>query len=384
MKLLAACSLGGTGHLHPLLAFLAAAERRGDEVLVTGPPSIGEAVDTAGYRFRSGSDPSQAEVASIRERLPVAPPDEAARLANRVLFGELATAAMLPVMDRVLSQFKPDLVLRDPCEYASAVSAHRTGVPTAQVGIGMAEVEWASVDVATPVLEHHRPGLVEEIRSSPYLTAFPLSLDPSPFADTRRFAEPIRPPGASLPHWWGDSQAPLVYVTFGTVLGHMALATEAYQAALAAVASMDARVLLTVGRHYNFAQLGGLPANVHVENWVDQDEVLAEAEVVVCHGGSGTTFGSLAAGVPVVVVPLFADQFANGARVTESGAGIVLDRESSGRRRPLSRVDAPSLTEAIETVRHDLAYRMGAERIAVEMAAAPPPGVILDGLLAAL
>jgi len=50
---------------------------------------------------------------------------------------------------------------------------------------------------------------------------------------------------------------------------------------------------------------------VHVEAWVPQADALAAATVVVCHGGSGTTFGTLAAGLPLVIVPMFADQPAN-------------------------------------------------------------------------
>ena len=170
------------------------------------------------------------------------------------------------------------------------------------------------------------------------------------------------------------------------MFGHMSLATEAYRTVLAAVAGIEARVLLTVGRHYDAAQLGTLPDNVHVEPWVDQADVFAEAEVVVCHGGSGTTFGSLAAGIPVVVVPLFADQFANGAKVTDAGAGLALEtgRDSDDRPRPLNRDDTSRITEAIETVRHHRSYRAGAERIAAEMATAPGPEAILGQLATAI
>jgi UDP:flavonoid glycosyltransferase YjiC (YdhE family) len=49
-----------------------------------------------------------------------------------------------------------------------------------------------------------------------------------------------------------------------------------------------------------------LPPGVRVERWVNQDEVLARAAVVVCHGGYGTMIGALAAGTPFVVISLFA------------------------------------------------------------------------------
>ena len=118
--MLVACSLGGSGHLNPLLPFLAAARRRGDDVVVVGPPALQEMVELAGFPFRAGGEPPEAVIAPIRERLPLAPPLEASVLGNRELFGRLATGAMLPHMEQVCADWQPDFVLREPCEYASA------------------------------------------------------------------------------------------------------------------------------------------------------------------------------------------------------------------------------------------------------------------------
>jgi len=282
----------------------------------------------------------------------------------------------------VIAEWKPDIALRDPCEYASAVIAHRLGIATAQVAIGLADVEWSSINIAGPALEEHRPGLTEELQLSPYVTRLPASLDPSPFPDTRRFRESVHAPVVPLPDWWNGSRAPLVYVSFGTVLGHMSIAAETYRVALTAVAGLDVRVLLTVGGRFDVSQLGELPSNVHVESWVDQADVLAQADVVVCHGGSGTTFGALAAGLPLVIVPLFADQLANGPKVAKAKAGVALDtgRDTDGGRRALSDADAVRIAEAIETVRGDSSFREHAQRIAAEIAQAPTVDDVLNEL----
>jgi len=138
MRILGACSLGGAGHFNPLVAFLRAARRRGDEVLTVGPPALREMVEAAGLAFRAGGEPSEAQVAAIRERLPVAPAAEASVLGNRELFGRLATDAMLAGMEDAWDDWGPELVLRDPTEYASAVLAARTRTPVAQVAISLA------------------------------------------------------------------------------------------------------------------------------------------------------------------------------------------------------------------------------------------------------
>ena len=110
--------------------------------------------------------------------------------------------------------------------------------------------------------------------------------------------------------------------------------------------------------------------HVRVERWVDQADVLPRARVVVCHGGSGTTLGALAAGVPLVVTPLFADQPDNGRRVAAIGAGLVVDPRDPGAHR--GAVHPGDLRDAIAAVLGDDAYARAAARVASEIRALPP------------
>jgi UDP:flavonoid glycosyltransferase YjiC (YdhE family) len=380
MRMLAACSLGGAGHFNPLVPFLRAARRRGEEVLTVGPPALREMVESAGFPFRAGGEPSEEQVAAIRERLPVAPAAEASVLGNRELFGRLATAAMLAGMEDAWRDWVPDLVLRDPTEYASAVLAARTRTPIAQVAISLAEAEAGSIAAAAPALEEHRQGLVSELRAQPYLTRFPASIDPSPFADTVRYHEPRETP-VSLPDWWRGSDAPLIYMTFGTVLGYMSIAAETYRMALEAVKRTNARVLLTVGRRFDASTLGPVPPNVHVEPWIGQARVLNHADLVVCHGGSGTTLAALAAGVPLVMVPLFADQFENSRRIAETRAGRLVETQiRTGGTRSINAAAALEITRSIEDVLGEVTYRDRARTIAAEMTATPTAEEVLTRL----
>ncbi len=318
----------------------------------------------------------------------MAPAEEASRLGNRELFGRLATDAMLPVMEAVCRHWGPDLVLRDPCEYSSAVVAPEMGIPVAQVAISTAAAEQGSIAVAGPVLEMHRPGLVDELRAMAYLTRFPASFDPSGFGSTVRYREGTAAPPRTLPDWWDGQTGPLIYVTFGTVLPYMSIAAGIFRAVVEAVVEAVAtvsgsRVLLCVGTHFDPTLIGPVPHNVHVEAWVDQADILPGADLVVCHGGSGTALGALGAGVPMVAVPVFADQFENARLVAAAGAGKVIlpGRDDTGPSRAGAADQVPGLTGAVETVLLDPAYRAAASRIAAEMADMPRADEVLAELL---
>ena len=162
----------------------------------------------------------------------------------------------------------------------------------------------------------------------------------------------------------------LVYVTFGTIAGGVADARAVYRIALDALADLSVRALLTTGPGMDPAALGTIPPNVHVEAWIPQREVLARATAVVCHGGSGSVIAALAAGLPLVIVPLFADQPYNARRVAALGAGIDLPSPT-----------AAALRAAIARALDDAELRRGAERIAAEIAGLPSLDAAVDQLL---
>src|SRR5215208_6622425 len=204
------------------------------------------------------------------------------------------------------------------------------------------------------------------LRDSPYLSLFPPTLDEGVQPDTHRFRDPAweEPPG-ELPDWWpGRPDEPLVYVTFGSVAGSFPQALPVYDVAMRAVAELSVRVLFTVGRDLDLGALPAAPENVRVERWVPQQDVLGHAAAAVVHGGSGSTLGALSAGVPLVVLPLFADQPQNARRVAEVGAGIAVEP----RRDDLGATVGP-LREAVDSVLSESAYGEGARALADELRA---------------
>jgi UDP:flavonoid glycosyltransferase YjiC (YdhE family) len=171
-------------------------------------------------------------------------------------------------------------------------------------------------------------------------------------------------------------------VTFGTMAGGTAVGDAAFRTVLGAVSGLPVRVLLTAGRATDIQALGDLPANVHVEAWVPQADALAAATAVVCHGGSGTTFGTLAAGLPLVIVPMFADQPANARLVESAGAGLAVEPtgEPQGRVSAPAPGDAPRIRQALESILADGSYRQAAQCLAAEMSALPTARDLLGAL----
>jgi UDP:flavonoid glycosyltransferase YjiC (YdhE family) len=106
-----------------------------------------------------------------------------------------------------------------------------------------------------------------------------------------------------------------------------------------------------------------VPANVRVERWVPQADVMPHAAAMISHGGAGTTRMALAAGVPAVVVPAIADQPRNAERVAALGAGIGL----SGAEEALT-----GLEDCLCRLIEDPSYAAAARRVADEVAALPP------------
>lgn len=379
-------SIDGAGHFNPVALLVDALLRRGDEVLLVIPQDLRETVEKRGYPYRLCGKPSDEVMGEIYQRFVTLSPEEAEIVADREVLGKQYAEAMLPALEEACRTWRPDVVLHDSRAYAAGIAAARHGIPHAQVGISQAAVEKASLDRAAPELVRHDDAIVERLRTVPFLSRFPASLDPSEFADTRRFRDGVEPRREMLPDWWDGNTAPLVYLTFGSVTGQLPLAGAVFRAALEAVRGLPVRVLFTVGHSTDVSQLGDIPANVHVEAWVPQADVLAEAAVVVGHGGSATLLGTLAAGLPSVVVPVFADQPANARLVQESRVGLRVDTgvESEDRVGKIGPADVPRIRAAIEQVLADPSYAEAAARVAAEMRQLPTIDALVDDILASL
>jgi UDP:flavonoid glycosyltransferase YjiC (YdhE family) len=358
---------GSDGHFGPLIPFAEALRAAGDSVIVATRESSADRVRAAGYEVWPFADaPAEARAAifaAIRE-LPI---DEANLRAGTEVFAGLDVRAALPGVLDVCAAWRPHVVLAEVAEFAGLLAGSHLGVPVVTAGISLASTEHSVMDAIEQALQGVREerGLDAGARPGAHFTLAPPLLEnpaaPGP-EHVRRFRERDTEAPEPLPDWWDGADDPLVYVTFGSVAPQQDYFPGLYREAIAAVAPLPARLLATIGRDRDPAELGPVPANVHVERWIPQARVLPHAAAMLCHGGFGTVRGALAAGVPVVALPLFADQPYNARRVAEIGAGIALE----GGRDAIARAG-----EAVRTVLADRGYAERAAAVAADIGALP-------------
>jgi UDP:flavonoid glycosyltransferase YjiC (YdhE family) len=65
---------------------------------------------------------------------------------------------------------------------------------------------------------------------------------------------------------------------------------------------------------------------VHIERYIPQSLLLPHCDLMVMHGGSNSLLAALDSGLPLVVVPLIADQFFNAHIVQAMQLGRVVQR----------------------------------------------------------
>lgn len=132
-----------------------------------------------------------------------------------------------------------------------------------------------------------------------------------------------------------------IYISLGTVFNQ---AIDFYKLCIKAFRNTDHTVVMSIGNKAQLSDLGDIPDNFIVKNYVPQTEVLKSAKLFITHGGMNSVNEALYYGVPLIVIPQNADQPMIANQVAHIGAGIQLQMQS---------LTANQLHEAAVNVLHD-------------------------------
>lgn len=370
---------GGFGHAQPLVPVAEAARSAGHAVAFLGRASVLALLAREGFDVLSDGfppDEPRTEIAPLMEPDPV----HEARVLRSGFAGDHARRRAARVVE-VAPEWAADVVVFDEPDFGPQIAAEALGLPYAS-SLCLAAGSFVRPEVVAEPLDVLRASF--GLAPDPGLEAPSRHLVISPFPPSFRdpaFRLPataisIRPPSpargaADETLAWLSSrpERPVVYFTLGTVFNMES--GDLFARVLAALGDLEVNAVATVGREIDPAMFGPRPDHVRIERFVPQAAVLAHCDVAVGHGGSGSTIGALAAGVPLVLLPMGADQPFNAERCVALGAGLVLD---------VVRCAPADVRAAVERVLADPSYRAAAQRVRDEVAALPGPQAAVAAL----
>lgn len=385
-------------HLVPLVLPAAqAASRAGHTVVVASGEAVAEDIERAGLeplvlpnvltmgelmrdpavQERVGFTPSQAALGT-------ATIDLSPEMFARTFTGVLASRFAADLGD-ALPAAKPDLIVRESTEYGAYFAAERLGIPQVAIDI-------------TPMAPYEHPAVAAEVNrqrvamglgsvDDPWhpLRAFRAGVVPEAFyrPETRlpgaRYYRPptgtggqrLDPAVAGLP-----SDRPLVLASLGSNAVHLLNdGPSLLDTIVEALGTLPVTAVVALGAGRDPAQWkGARPGNVHLTSFVQQNLLLPACDAFITHSGFSGTREALAAGVPMITLPMFAEQPANASRIAEIGAGTGFRIEET---------TTDGLREAVTQVLTDPTFRARARGLQRQMLALPSFDEFLDDAIAA-
>ncbi|WP_059010644.1 glycosyltransferase [Streptomyces specialis] len=387
-------------HLMPVVVPVADAARRAghDAVVATGPHLVA-AVERAGLRALNlpnaqsmatiWSDPEQIDQygldLSMLDKVAVetvaSPPGALARN----FAGRLALRFAQDLIE-ALEAWKPDLVVHETVAFAGYYAAEALGVPRAVLDI-------------SPMVTFEAESLLRELNDQrralglrptddpwhPYRTTV-AGVVPEAFypperrtAGLRHYRPALVPAGQRLDPGVVElpDDRPLVLVSMGSFAPRvLARRPAVLEALVAAMGELPVTAVVALGEGRTAEDWPGrCPDNVHLTSFVQQQLLLPACDLFVTHGGFSGVREALHAGVPMVVLPLFAEQPQNGARVAELGLGATV---------PVEKADTAALVAACRRVLEDPGFRHRARAMQRRFLALPDFGRLaadLDALV---
>lgn len=145
-----------------------------------------------------------------------------------------------------------------------------------------------------------------------------------------------------VPEQLRDGPGSLIYLSLGS-LGSADV--ELMRRLVDVLGRTPHRYIVSKGPQHDQYELAG---NMWGDHQVPQTNVLPLVDLVITHGGNNTTTESFHFGKPMIVLPLFWDQYDNAQRVHETGHGVRLDTY---------RFTDEQMTDAIDRLLGDTALR---------------------------
>lgn len=339
-------AFGDPGHTFPGIALGRSLQARGHRVVFETWEKWRDVLDEVGLEFHAAEEYRVFDVAN----------------AEGPSAGD-AAVALAPLLDEV----RPDVVVNDILTLAPALAAERAGVPWAtliphvfpeheaglpffafggariprtalgrwlwtapvpmlEAGLrqGRAELNGEREKAGLPATDRFHGGTSRELAM---VATLPQLEYPRRWAGHVHVTGPMEfeadSPDVEMP----EGEGPLVLVAASTAQDPEC---RLVRTALEALADEPVRVVATTNGHMPTDPIE-VPANARLYGWLRYSQAMADADLVVCHGGHGTVARALANGVPVLCATAVGDMAETGARVGWAGVGLSMPWRLLGR-----------------------------------------------------
>lgn len=189
-------------------------------------------------------------------------------------------------------------------------------------------------------------------------------LPPHAFLGSTRRQEPV---DDEVERWLSTTRE-FAYVSFGSFLS---VRGDVLRRVADALRTLGMPAAIATGSTPT-AELGRIPDDWLVREYLPQVRLLGAARLAVTHGGNNSVTEAVGQGVPLLVLPFSTDQFAGAAAIERTGVGRALDPNAAG---------VGDLADALRDVRE----RAGApllRSISSAQAARPGPAIAYELLTA--
>lgn len=360
----------GTGHLNPIVPLARALLATGHDVVFAAAASFCPQIEDKGFQA------SAAGIDFLEERFPDAFPELAEMPSEaqgihilKTIWLDSAAKAMLPDLNRLIDSWRPDILLHDCWEFATPLIGRKRGLPHAVVAMS----PFIPPQLLTMMFPRKLEALTREAELEPdpdlknpyrylYLDLYPPSLQevsPDSLGVARHFRPWDMEHDQVSPAWIERMTGrPLVYVSMGTVFNE---APQLFENILEGLQHEDVEVLISLGSETSEIKLPAF-ANARVESFVPQRAILDRASVFITHAGFNSLLESVAAAVPMLCIPLSAEQPFNAANAERIGVAVVLSRTTAS---------PENVRDAVRRLLQESSFKANCQQLKAELESLP-------------
>lgn len=287
--------------------------------------------------------------------------------------------AILERQLELIDDLRPDMIIGDASVTVST-AAHIAGLPAAGVMNGYATAFVRNTSVFKPIIHAYNAGWLAPIRNTVYrkrgktpvnalrlLQNMPLiSPDlpdlysiPKKWSNWHFVGPIVSEPPVGLPDWFDELEdgTPNIYITMGSTGRLDEFLLRTYDA----LGQCPYRFIVTTGGQVSEQTQAQAPANFRFTTYAPGSQLMARCEALIFHGGNGTMYQGLAAGVPMIALPSHLEQGLNAKMAVRRGFCLMFSPR---------RVRGPQIVQALERILHEPKYREAARTLQPSVRAA--------------